>query len=223
MATSTPKLDRIITEFGRRINQHVTYDGSDDIEDVSGGMLGVDYVAYVNKAMFKLFNDFWLQVGADKDAFVEVFPELHAEASASVLTDASGRTYLGQDYTFYDIANPLLHMFRLTGMLNITDDVRVKIYPDKMYGKLLEKSVSQHMPSATNQISVQIGTRVFLFCGVKTQKSLLLYFIRLPLNPTDGAFLLQNGSYDSPFTDQWNSKIAEIAEQLYRTDTQETV
>ena len=216
----TPKLNRIITEFGNRIGFPVTYTGTvlDNSDDIDAD----EYVALVNKAMFKLFNDMWVKVGGDQKIFIGIFPELLKEASASVLTDASGRTYLGQDFTFYDIASPVLDLFLPFQVNNLTDDILVKVKPTTHYNKILERSIPQLTPSATNQMAVLVGTRLFIFPGVKTQKSLLLTYIHVPLNPTDGAFLLQNGSYDSPFNDMWNSRIAAIAEELWLIDTKET-
>ena len=203
---ATPKHDLINVELSRRINDAV-------VEAATNGNIlsSSDRVAYVNKAMMKYINDAWLQVGGNVNAFIQIFPELVAIRTVA-LTSPSAT---------YTIANPNLDFFTLVSGLTATGKKYVAAAPKDRLQIFQSGSLPTYAPTADYPQMVEIGGVVYVFPTTITE-NINLAFIKLPLNPTTGAFLTQGGSYDSPFYDLHNSKIAEIAEQLYRIDAQES-
>jgi hypothetical protein len=44
----------------------------------------------------------------------------------------------------------------------------------------------------------------------------------MPVDPTTGSALIQNGNYDSPFASEWNSDIADFAYGLFLQESYQT-
>lgn len=195
---ATPKLDRIITEFANRIGSPATFDNG--VLQNGSLLKAYEIVSYVNKALFKLFNEIWANNQFDK------FPEL---LSPPREIDVTGG--------IYNIASPNLNMFKIFNCYTGTHIV--KIWPEDKFAIAKLKTNRHYISDENNPAVIQLNSSLHFFPSTIT-KAFIIYLIA-PLNPENGNFLDQNGAYDSPFSDQWNSKIAEIAEQLYRTDAQD--
>jgi len=219
MAVTTPKIDAIITEFGRRIAMQVTITAG-ALADYDTIMTKEVYMSYVNRAMLKLFNDIWVSVGGDKGKFMQIFPELFK--TASTISCSSYTVIMGTPTLTWTKATPYLDIFIITDVINITDSKKVKMQEQLMYTQIIAKAYPQYTPSTTNQLGVYAQNKLTLFCDSAVTKSCLLIYIALPIDPATGSSLTQNGTYDSPFSEQWNGKIAEIAEQLFKIDSQQT-
>ncbi len=212
---ATPKFDRISVEFSRRVADPVAAAAT------NGTVLSADArTTYVNKALHKLFNDVWGLVQADVQKFLNMFPELAKHASATFNT--TGQIIMGNNHTYWDKASPHMDLYKLITVVDTTNSLLVKLQKETLYGRILNDELPQFTGSATNPIGVLIGDRLSVFNASQTALALLITYIQLPNNPTDGSFLTQNGSYDSPYSDHWNSKIAMIAEQMFKIDTQQT-
>ncbi|MHB8842356.1 MAG: hypothetical protein ACYC56_11335 [Candidatus Aquicultor sp.] len=214
---NNPKLEKISIDLAGRMNDKYT---SADVL-VAGDTDGTIYTAadrlrYINRAMFKLFNDVWQKTSGNKQMFAGVFPEL-----------VQMRTITTSSASAYPIATPNLDYFQL--LEAVVDGKQAEIMPSHLYltvksGRTLQVKGSTSIPVVT-EIN---GTIYFLPNDAAFQaKSADITFIRQPLDKTQGIYLsMTNGSSggnteDSPFLDQWNSKIAEIAEQLCRYDAKE--
>jgi len=161
-------------------------------------------ISYLNRAMFKIIDDFWQQLAGDKDKFASIFPELVSTPQALTLTNG-----------VYTIASPLLDFFVLHQAYTATAVIRV--YPPKYYENLVIGNLPQIVASAASPAVVQLGTTLNFF-PTATVPSIV--YLRQPLDPTTGAYLSQNGNYDSPFLEHWNDFIVSTAQQLFELDAQ---
>ena len=220
MAITTPKIDSIITEFGRRIAKQVTItDGA--LADYDSIMTAQVYISYINRAMLKLFNDKWIEVGYDEVKFSEAFPELVKFPSASIVVDIAS-TVLDTKILSWTKASPYQDMFLINDVINTSDSLRVSMQDAIFYGKIVDQAFPHLTPSATYQLGIfgEGKLSIFYTGTAKTSVNCRIYYIALPIDPSTGGLLTQNGTYDSPFTEQWNGRIAEIAEKLYINDAQ---
>jgi len=200
---ATPRLDLISVEFSRRINDPVAAAAN------AGNVLSADdRTAYVNKALFKYQHDVWMQLGGDVKKFIQVFPEL--VVIRTVLLGASAS---------YVLANPNLDFFALVSGKLATSGKYVNAAPKEKYQIFTSGFNPTFAPTTDYPQMVELSRTIYIFPTTIASTNLEVAFITLPVNPTSGAFLTQGGSYDSPFYDLHNSAIAEVAEELYRTDT----
>jgi len=203
---ATPKIDRIAIEFIQRIGG--TFDSA--FTPGSGTMPASDLIddantimTFINKAMFKLFNDVWMSANGDVEVFTRIFPELIQRDSV---------TFTSSEYT---IVNPSMHIFKLINGYN-TAGVYFKSWSPVKYAVAKTGYETQYVGTDAKPALMHMSDvgKIFLFSDNNITPITLVY-IKFPLNKTDGSFLTQNGSYDSPFYDQWNTRIAEIAEAMY--------
>lgn len=210
---ATPKFDRIVNEFTRRLGDPASFDASGNLLGTSAGVLtSEEVVAYVNKALFKLINDAWIESEGNKNKFAAIFPEL-----VSLRTIA-----IPQGENTYNLADPNLDLFVIIDAFTGSDHAHVIDSSDHLLVK--HSAYPQYEADDYNPVVSYLGNTIYLFPDYLTKLSpvnLEIIIIKQPLNPNNGSLLVQNGIYDSPFNDQWTSKIAEIAEQLYRIDAQE--
>ncbi|MGD8777742.1 MAG: hypothetical protein PVH88_02140 [Ignavibacteria bacterium] len=209
---ATPKFDSICIEFMSRIADKFVSSFTAGSGDMPEGIIleNKKYIeSYINKSMFILFNNYWEAVKGDIQLFKQIFPEL-----ISVPTDV-----VEFDSGKYTIDNPYKNFFRLVGA--ITEDKKYITVTDvNKYTILISELYEEIDADESNPRIFQIGeNKLEIFPD--TIESAIIIYLKQPLNPEDGSFIEQNGNYDSPFNLQWNSKIAEIAEKLYKTDRQE--
>ena len=202
----TPNFDLISVELSRRVGHPVASANAD-----ADSLTASERTSYVNKALHKLFNDTWIAVKGNVTAFTSIFPELIAISSAITLT--------GGNYT---IANPYLDFAKLIGC-KLSTDKYVKVMPLE-YWSTIETADNYQLNAsiAADKPAVIQMNNILYFYPKNSLFTPILQYIKLPLNPTDGSFLTQGGTYDSPFLPHWNSKIASIAEELFLKDAQES-
>ena len=206
---ATPKFDRIAKEFMSRIGDNFETEFTIGAAMPEGEILSAaDISAYVNKALFILFNSEWDRVEGDKQRFINIFPEL-VFPTPSAVNLTSG---------IYTIAANYLDFFVIVNGLTATNKF-IKVWTPDKYAMVKGSVFDELVPTADEPVVIQINENKLNFFPTTLTTATLVY-IKQPLNPTDGSFLTQNGTYDSPFNIQWNSKIAEIAEKLYKTDRQ---
>ncbi len=201
---ATPKFDRISVETSRRIGDVVA-----SAATAGKTMTANERTAYVNKALLKLFNREWKKVDGNNTVFIEIFPEL--------MRDDTITTTAGGEYT-PSAGNNDAYFFK------IIDGGKSSVYIkalDKILYRTVKLGISDlYTPSSTNLFVFEIeGVLKFLPSASFISQSVDISFIRQPIQ-SDGNFIVRSTGEDSPFYDQWNSEIAEIAEQLIRTDRQ---
>ncbi len=212
------KLERISVEFAKRINDAFTSAGvAITTGDQDGVVLAASArMAYINKAMLKLFNDVWMSVQGDRQKFAQIFPEL---ISARTVTTTSGSAYI--------IATPNLDFFQ---MIEATvAGIQASVLPSYFYQTVKSGKTPQFKGDASNPMAVEINGTIYFLPDVSAfqTKSAVITILRLPINGgttgTGGIFLTMDASTseDSPFLNTWNTKIVDIAEQLFRQDAKE--
>ena len=215
--TTTPKFDKIIAEFGRRINMPVTLDPANGATFTVTGILSeADYVAYINKAMFKIMGEAWKGLAGDAKKFAQLFPELYRTADVTIT--AGSYTIAASNLDFYYLIDGFATISNVTYYLQV---LNATLYPTVKSGVNSRFIATLAYPKAFligNAIKVEPASSY-------ANQPVTIGFIKAPLMPATGAFITRNNPevIDSPFLDIWNSQIAETAEQLYRIDTQETL
>ena len=224
MANNT-KLERISVSLAKRLNDAFTSAGvAITTGDQDGIVLSaLQRMEFINKAMFKLFNDVWAMANEKdpknaKQIFSGIFPELVVTRSSISTTPAS----------LYVIATPNLDYFQL---LEATiESLQAELMPSYLYLTVKSGRTIQARGSATIPVVVEnSGTIYFLpdNAAFQSKATVVLTFIRQPLDKTQGCFLSMTAgttggnTEDSPFGNQWNDKIVNFAEQLFRQDAKE--
>lgn len=208
MADTTPKFNRIAIEFMQRINDPVALTGDPPAIPSAGGSVldsKAKVESFVNRAMFKLFNDIWASIKGDSKLFLKIFPELGREVG--ITTHASG-------YYVIDTGNVMRDSFKLLeGRLSTT---YIEMVEPFLLEELLTGRNTELVPSATVPYAYESNRTIyFLPAASFNAQAVYINYIRLPLSLADGSFLTSGGTYDSPYYDHWNSKIAEIAAELF--------
>jgi len=204
----TPKFDRIAKEFMSRIGDNFETEFIIGAAMPEGEILSAaDISAYVNKSLLDFFNQLWMSL--ELKEFIKKVPELvepltgELDVTTGVLSIPTGRK----------------NFYKLIGAVT-SSDVFITIEEADEYSLYKSSYLSDYEATADEPVCIQLGLDKIEFFPSSILKAKLIY-IKLPLSPTDGSFLIQNGSNDSPFADHWNSKIAEIAERFYKIDRQQ--
>lgn len=211
------KLNRISQEFGQRINDGFNSTGVPIAGDTDGIILTASQrMNYINKAMLKLFNDFWVQVQGEKKIFAQIFPEL-----------VQVRTVLTSSTSSYIVSTPNLDYFQLIeATINGT---QAAVLPSHLYQTVKSGNTPQIKGDTNNPVCIEIGRTIYFLpdgSAFRGQQAIFT-ILRLPINGgaigAGGSFLAMDAaiSEDSPFYDQWNTTIAEYAEKLFRIDAKE--
>jgi hypothetical protein len=98
----------------------------------------------------------------------------------------------------------------------------IGVQPQNMLSVISTEYNARYVADANSMTTVADGRRLYLYpdnAGAGWSNVALRY-IRLPLDPVSGSMLVQNGAFDSPYYPTWNTKLAEIAEQLYMGEAQ---
>jgi hypothetical protein len=210
---ATAKIDKILTSFLSRIGDPATFSGS-VLQD--GNILTAsEAMEYVNKALHELFRKYWELTQGDKKKFAEIFPELF-KRRVVIVNNTDGKTK-------YAVANPNLDYFALLDA--ITNTVAyIQVLPATLYHTVLSENHPYYVPTLSRPAIIDVDKTLFVFpkdyVGSGLSTSITISIIVLPLDPTTGAFLAQNGSYDSPYYDHWNEEIVNIATEMYKQDLQ---
>lgn len=201
---ASANFDAINVELSRRIGDPVATAGT------AGKVLtSAERDAYVNKAMQKLVADVLLGLNGNNEAFIEIFPELVVPRT---FTTTAGGTYViagSSNADFFKLIDGFL------------STVYIKVLPKHLYNIVKLGINDLYVPSASNLFAFELaGTLYFLPASSFNAQSVTMNFIKRPVH-TDGSFYSAGDSGgDIPFYPHWNSKIAEIAEELVRIDRQ---
>ena len=203
---STINFDRISIELAQRINDPVATAATD------GNILTADLrTSFVNKALHKLFNDMWVAVQGDKKKFVEIFPEMTADNL--IITDSNG---------LFTVASPILNFFTIIDGLKVTGNIYIPAIDDYFWNIVKSGANEDYVYTAAEPAVIEHNRILYFFpASDYASKSIAINYIKMPLDPATGAFLTQGGTTDSPFYPHWNSRIAEIAEELFRISAQD--
>lgn len=176
-------------------------------------LLTKDIIAdFVNAALLKLFNQFWQASAGDYQKFMGLFPELvRLSDPVSAVSGSQGWSY--------PIDNPYLDFEKAIGGLGPSNKF-IKLWDESKFTIAMSGIYPEYTPTDSNPAIIGIHKEMFIF--PQKAYTFKLQYIALPLDPTTGDSLIQNGDYDSPFTDQWNAQIADMAYDLYLEETQET-
>lgn len=207
----TPNFDRIDIEISRRIGDTVANAANDGTV-----LTATERNAYTNKALFKLFNIKWQEAvkitgkfERPSKYFIREIPELVERSSLLTLTAGN-----------YLIASPHFDFFTIIDAE--TDDEKfITVWDTDLY-EIARTQRHRHYIATAEKPSVIQLDKLLAFFPLSSTFGFYMTYIKMPLEPTTGNFLTQNGATDSPFLPHWNSIIAEIGEQLFRTDSQET-
>jgi hypothetical protein len=213
---ATLRLDSIAIEFIKRIPttfKNAFTAGSGAMPD-SYFMPAVNIIDYINRGMQKLFNDSWQSAKGDQQAFSRLFPELVRYTIPVTFTNG-----------LYAIANPFLDFKRIIGGVNPAGNIFIKIWDDTKLTVAVSGIYDAYTATSNNPAMIQMNNRLYLFpdfLSAAGTSGVNLHYIALPVDPSTGSALVQNGNYDSPFSSEWNSVIADYAEQLFLQDSYQT-
>jgi len=201
---ATPKFDRLSIELSRRINDAVS-SGSTNGDTLSAN----DRTAYINKALLIFQNNYIKGVKGDLHLYAKLFPEMITQTEIT-LTSTS-------DYT---IGSGMKNYYGLLSGLT-TSDKYIRNVPSSQYHVIKSNYLPTFTPTADYPICIEFGEIIYIFPNSYASTKIKILYITTPISPTDGSFLVQGGSYDSPFNDIWNNEIVSIAEELFKTDIKE--
>lgn len=203
---ATLKFDRILQEFSRRIGDRLVSSFTPGGGAFPNGteLDAVDAISYINKALHKLIDDVLEASKGDIKVLASAFPEL-----VSTPTTAP---FSGGEYT---IASPHKDFFKLFGAY-IDATTIIRVYDSDQYVNLKTANYPDYEPTTEDPCMVALNEQIYIFPTTITTAEIL--YIRKPLLPTTGDFIVQNGSVDSLYHDHRNSRLAEIAVQLYMLD-----
>ena len=205
---ATPRIDDISLQFARKIYDAYTSAGVAFTAGTEAGikLSAAERMAYINQALFVLFNTYWEGLQGDKETFAKMFPELVVQ-----------RSFTTDGYSKYVIANPNLDYFEL--LEAVSETKYLEVIPKHLKLAATYGSVTFQASSSIPKIIEAEGT-IYILPDVSAFQSAvtIIRMIKQPVNPTNGALLTQGGSYDSPYNIQWNVKLAEIAKELYFKD-----
>ena len=165
---------------------------------------------YINRAMNKLFTEYWTAVKGNTEAFIDIFPELLRDVQ--VATTAGGLYVLAASGT-YDF-------FKLHSAYKSTQIIKCV---DKTLKAIVVTSNNElYTPSTSNFIAIEIeGTIAFYPAASFNAQAVNIQYVRRPVLSTTGGAFFNDGTVDIPFNANWNDTIVSIALELYKQDTQE--
>lgn len=201
---STPNIDFISVNFSQKVADPVATGSTD------GKLLtSVARQSYINRAMFKLFETYWTQANGDSKRFIEMFPELVHADYFNCTNDIISMTQSGG----YDF-------FKIIGCNNTTTGKDIIIKSTTEYAMISAGTIPQLTGSSTNILVFQLNQQLIFFSG-KTLTQVAVTYIKMPVSPVDGSFLVEGGSFDSPFFPVWNERLADIALDIFKADAQQ--
>lgn len=219
---ATKKFDRICKDFVARIPTEFKADfvpGTMAMPDTYFGKLTADVVSnYVNRAMQKVFNDYWTMFAEKLDdplkQMIKTFPEL-VKLSGDVNRD---------DYV---IASPHLDFYKIIGAVANTtpNKTYIKIWDEHKYTLALTQEYEEYVATDENPAIIQIQNKLYYFpiaSGGGGVTKMNFHYLSVPVAPTTGGFLTQNEGTDSPYFDHWNKIIADEAYLMFLQESNQT-
>jgi len=197
---ATPKFDRISVELSRRLNDPVAAAATN-----GSTLTAAQRNEFVNMALQELFNMKWQQYGGDIAGFTKELPELIVPRTGTLSSSS------------YVIASPNLDFKELVSL--VIDTKSATIRPAHLRNTISTGHITTMAGSANCPIAVHSYSAIYVFpVSTYVSQTFLMDIVRLPVDPTSGGFLTQGGSYDSPFSPEWENTIIEIAVQLFDKD-----
>jgi hypothetical protein len=203
---ATPRFNRIALSFMAHINDVTT----ESVGVVQGGSIVTTTArieSYVNRALVKLTNQLWEACGYDAEKFLQVCPEL---ATLGSLVKSTGDLTVPGDYFELVTAS----MPTLNGS-SVNRYVRTP--PRDKYHITKTGTNSKYVASSESPIIYEFNGTLYLFPTI-TDATIEILYIKMPVK-SDGTALTSGGAVDSPFTDQWDEAIAEIAYGIYLSES----
>lgn len=212
----TPKLDTLCVEFVKRLPSQLKLTEANTVFVPGSGLLpdafdigAASIIDYVNRALLQFFNKAWLEVKGNVQAMISILPELQ-EISASVnLTSGE-----------YLIGSPYKNFYKIIGGLTSTN-VYIKPKQESLYLFFLSGKYKNHEATATDPAIFQVGEKLIVMPN-NVSATIRFHYIKKPTDPLTGNVLTQNGLTDSPFDEQWNSEIVELAYKKFLEETIQT-
>lgn len=165
---------------------------------------------YINKAMMEIIRKYWELVKGDTQTFIEIFPEL---VKTATFNTTAGGTLVISTSTFKNF-------FKIINAIKGTT-VYIKSLPKHLYTVVKTGRFDDVAPDSDNPVVFEIeGTLVFFPSADFNVQSVTAFFLTLPLDTSGGTLYNGHATVDSPFLPIWNEEIAQIAEELFRQDTQ---
>ena len=216
----TPKFDKICIDFVKRIPDNLV---SNFIP--GGGMLprsyllpSINIIDYVNRALLGVFNNYWKAVQGNQSAFINIFPEL--QGITNILEVLNG---------VYTIQSPYKDMYVLSSgyIISMPDSIntiktmlKIRMPNELVYFKT--GKLTQYKATSEDPVAIKVGNKIYFFPEYSGKKDIVLGYIKMPLSPATGEYIIQNGAYDSPFSEQWHNEIVEMAYNFYAKETLQT-
>lgn len=205
----TPKIDAMCVEFIKRIPDQLMEDFTIGVDDLPDGfnVTALTIVDYINRAMKDLFNLKWTAVEGDINKFINILPEL-VETSEEESPD-------------YAIDAPYKNFHRLFGAITADSGVYIKVRPETEYNLFKAGKYKRYQPTAEDPVIICIKDHLYVFPETIAE-GILFTYIKKPVDPETGLAFVQNGDFDSPFSEDWNKEIVDIAYNLFLAETKQT-
>ncbi len=165
-------------------------------------------VNFVNRALQKFFNDSWKLLGKK---IIEVFPELSKYSAALTLTSGN-----------YTRITPHLDLYKILGAVGVTGNKYIRPVMDDKYTLYLSKKYDEFIPTNDAPAIIQVTDLLAVFPQTFAE-NIQFNYVRTPVDPITGEFIIQDTGEDSPYYSHWNHNIADIAYQMYLAEASETL
>lgn len=211
---ATPRIDRMASELIKRIPtefKSAFTPGTMAMPD-SDVLTKEEIINYLNQAMDRVFNKYWAQSSGVVKIFARLFPEL-IFPSEEEITDVE-----------YNIADPHLDLKKVISALGFDNNEFIKVWDESRFAIAQSGQYDEELEiSDEKPVLIQMNRTLYLFPVDIASFSYKIQYIKLPRNPETGDYLTQNGSYDSPFSEEWEGEIIDTAYQIYLIEAQETL
>ena len=198
---ATPKFDRISVELSRRLNDPVAAAATN-----GSTLTAAQRNEFVNMALQELFNMKWQQYGGDIAGFTKELPELIVPRTGTLSSSS------------YVIASPNLDFVQLVEVVAPVSKY-CTIRPSRLRFLVSMGTIPTMAGTANNPIAIESGGVIYIYPATSfVSGTITMNIIVAPLDPTTGGYLTQGGTYDSPFSPDWENTIVEIAVQLFDKD-----
>lgn len=216
---ATLRWDRIADGFLKRIPDTFvsTFTPGTMVMPASNILTAAQITDYVNRGLLEFFDKIWAAVEGNAEKFGNIFPELIKISDEITLTSGN-----------YTLASPYLDFHKIIGGMSVAvvgppavASVPIRIWNEKVYPFAKTEKYMQYQASANNPAMIQLNNVLNIFPQSSTFQIKIVY-IRKPLLPTTGGFLVQNGDVDSPFAEHWEEKLIQSVYDIFLKETHET-
>lgn len=208
---ATPKLDRLCINFVKRIPDQLVsaYTPGTGALPRSYLLEASTIIDYVNRAMHKLFQTIWVEVAGDTNKFLQILPELGKISGEIPL--ASGQ---------YLISAPYLDFFKLVGCYD-GNNLPIKVKSESYYTQIKAGKYKSFQIGDSDPAIFQINNLLEVVPNTAANK-IIIHYIKFPVDPNSGTYLVQDGNEDVPYKEIWDKEIVDIAYKLFLEETVQT-